>query len=68
MAPSPTILALVNNLFHVGSSNGSDVVTYIETPVDQHFSISTTLNVPYIDPNNGHVRFQRDLDYSWFGC
>ena len=64
MVPPLTILALENVWVHVCSSNGSNVVAYVEASVDEHFDITATLYIPYINPNDCHVRFQRDFDNS----
>ena len=58
----PTILALWNFWIHVGSSDSSDKASYIEVSVDDFFCVSTTLRVPDIDPDDGHVEFGRNLD------
>ena len=67
MSPFPAILALGNTRVHVHSPDSCDVVTNIEAPVDKHFSILSTLYVPYINLDNGHVGFWRDFDNSWSG-
>ena len=66
MAPLPTVLAEWNTGVHVCASDGGDMVSYIKASVNKHFCVLTALNVPDVDPHYGHVRFWRDLDYSWF--
>ena len=66
MTPLPAILAERDSRVHVRTSYGSDMVSYIKASVNKHFCVLTTLNVPDVDPHYGHVRFWRDLDYSWF--
>jgi len=61
VSPLPAIFALGNARVHVRSTN-------IEAPVNKQFSVMTTLYVPYIYPDNGHVGLWRDFDYSWSGC
>jgi len=68
VTPFPAIFALGDSRIHICSSNCSDIVAYIKAPVDEKFSVLATLNIPYIDPNNGHVRFWQNLDNSRFGC
>jgi len=67
MSPFPAIFALGNTRVHVRSPDSCDVVTNVEAPVDKHFSALSTLYIPYINPDNGHVRFWRDFDNSWSG-
>ena len=67
MTPLPAVLALGNSRVHVCASNSRDVVAYVKTSIYEHFSIFTTLDIPYVDPDYGHVRFGRDFDNSWFG-
>ena len=50
MTPLPTILAEWDPRVHVRTSDGCDMVSYIETSVNKHFRILTTLNVPDVDP------------------
>ena len=66
MSPFLAIFALENSRIHVCSSDGSDIVANIEASVYKHFSIMSTLNVPYVYPDNCHVGLQRNFDYSWF--
>ena len=68
MASFPVSFALGNSGTHICSSNCSNFVTHIEAPIDKQFSIMTTLYVPYIYPDDGHVGLWRDFDYSWSGC
>ena len=68
MTPLPAVLALGNSRVHVCASNSRDVVAYVKTSIYEHFSIFTTLDIPYVDPDYGHVRFGRDFDNSRFGC
>jgi len=53
----PTILILGDAQVHIGSLTGSNVIAHIETSVDKHFSIATTLYIPYVNPNDSHVGF-----------
>jgi len=53
---SPTIFALKDARVHVGSSNGSDKLPYNKTPVNKIFGLTSTLNIPNINPDNQHVR------------
>jgi len=66
MSPFPAVLALGNSWVHVRSPDGSDVLSYVKAPVDEHLGIGPTLDVSYIDPYNRYVRFGQDLDNLWF--
>ena len=46
-----TILVLEDSWIHVCSSNSSNVVAYVEVPVDEHFGIATTLYILYMNPD-----------------
>jgi len=64
VAPFPTILTLENSRVHVYSSNDSNIVAYVETPVVEYFDIAATLYIPYINLNDCYVEFWRDFDDS----
>jgi len=64
VSPFPAVLALENSWVYVRSLDGSDVLSYVKAPVDEHLGVGPTLDVPYIDLYNGHVRFGQDLDDS----
>ena len=57
MSPFPAVLALRDSWVHVCSPNGSNVLSYVEAPVDEYLGISPTLNIPYVDLYYGHVGF-----------
>ena len=57
MTPFPAILALRDTWIHVGSLNGCDIPSNIEAPVDKHFGLTTALDIPYVYPDNRHIRF-----------
>ena len=66
VSPLPAILALGNSWIHIRTSNCGDVVAHIEAPVNEKFSIFSTLNIPDVDPNDGHIRLRRDFNNSRF--
>ena len=66
VTPLPTIFALQYARVHVGFPNGCNITSNVETSVNEHLGITATLDVPDIYPNNWHVRFRRNLYYSWF--
>ena len=49
--PFPAILTKWDARVHVCTSDGGNEVSYVETPINEHFHILTTLNVPNVDPN-----------------
>jgi len=53
---SPAILALRDARVHVGSSNSHNKPPYIETSVNKTFSLTFTLNISDINPNNQYIR------------
>jgi len=46
MSPLPAILALRDIRIHIGTPNGSNILSNIETSVDETFSLTSTLDVP----------------------
>ena len=52
MTPFPAILVLRNAWIHVGSLNGHDIPADIEAPVDKHFGLTATLDIPYVYPDD----------------
>jgi len=66
VSPLPAILALGNSQIHVRTSNCGDVIAHIEAPVNKKFSVFSTLNIPDVKPNNGHIRLRRDFNNSRF--
>ena len=68
MTSFPAIFTLWNPRVHVSTSNSCDEPTDIETPVNKRLGSTTTLDVPYIDPNNCHVQFRRHFDNMQFEC
>ena len=55
--PFSAVLALGDFWVHVRSPNGSNVLSHVEAPVDEHLGISPALNVLYVDPYYGYVGF-----------
>ena len=53
--PFLAILTLGNPWVHVCSPYSSDVLSYIEAPIDEHLGVGSALDIPYIDPYDGHV-------------
>jgi len=55
MSPLPAVLALRNARIHVGSLNCCNVPSYIEVPVNKTLSLTTTLNIPNVNPKDRHI-------------
>ena len=66
MSPLPAILVLRNARIYVGSSNGCNKPSYIETPVNKTFSLTSTLNILDVNPNNWHIRLGWHFDDTQF--
>ena len=54
----PAVLTLWNTWVCIGTSNGSDKTTYIETTVNNVLSCRTTLGIPDVHPNHCLIRFR----------
>ena len=66
MTPFLAVLVLRYTRVHVHILYCHYETAYIKTPVNQFFCFVTFLDVPNIDPNDGHVRFRGNLDNSKF--
>jgi len=53
----PAVFALRDPRVHVRSPDSCYVFTDIEASIDEHLGIAPALNVPYVDPHDGHVGF-----------
>jgi len=62
MALLPAVLALEDTRVHVSSTDYGYVLTYVEASVDKILTFGAILGVPYVDPNNSHVRLGRCFD------
>jgi len=52
VTPFPAILALRDTWIHIGSLNGCNISADIEAPVDKHFGLTATLDIPYVYPDD----------------
>ena len=66
MSPLPAILALGNARVHISTLYSSNMTSYIKASIDQGLGKSTTLEISYIDPDYGYIRFWWYFDYSQF--
>jgi len=68
MAPLPAVVTLRDSGVHVGGSNCGDIPTKVERMIYQQLCFGTILRIPNVKPDDGHVRFGRDFDYSGLCC
>ena len=66
VAPLLAIFALGNTWIYVGTSNGRDEPSYVESLVDEGFNFEATLSISDVNLYDSHVGFRWDLDNSWF--
>ena len=62
------VFVLGHTRVHIYPSNGGNVVFYIETSINKALCLASTLNIPNVQLNNGHIWFWGYLDNLWFGC
>jgi len=55
MAPPPIILALRDAQVHICTFDGCNKAFYIEISVNESLHLTTTLDIPNIDPYDCHV-------------
>ena len=55
MTPLPTIFTLWYPRIHVSTLNSYNISSNIETPADEIFDLHTTLCIPNVNPNDGHI-------------
>ena len=68
MSLLPAVLALENARIHVCTSDGGNIASYIEAPVNQSFCFTTTLDILDVYQNNGHIWLGEDFDNAWLRC
>jgi len=66
MFPFLVVYILEDSQVHISFMYSCDIITDIKTPINKAFSFYTTLNIPYINLDNHHVRFRWHFDNSWF--
>jgi len=52
MSLLPAVLVLGDAWVHIGSMNSCNISSYVKAPVDKTFSLTATLNIPNINPND----------------
>jgi len=52
MSLSPAVFALRDTRVHVSSSNGGNILLYVEAPINKAFGLTSTLNILYINLND----------------
>jgi len=58
MSPLPAVLTLRNSWIHIGFLNCHDKPPYIKTPVYKTLSLTATLDIPNVNPNDQHIRLR----------
>ena len=66
MTPFLVVLTLRYFWVHICIYDDYYVAFNIEAPIDQFFSLVTALNIPNVKPDNSHVWFGGDFDYTRF--
>jgi len=49
------VLVLGDTWVYVCTTNGGDIAPNVETPINKTFSLTTTLNISYIQPNDSYI-------------
>ena len=62
VSPFLTVFTLQNTWIHVCTTYHSNETSNIKTSVDNWFGLGTSLDIPDIDPDDGHIWFQRNFD------
>jgi len=62
MSPLLTVLALRDTWVHVSTPDSGDIVSYVEVSVNEFFSLTDALDIPYVGPDNSHIQSGRYLD------
>ena len=57
MSPFLVVFALRDPRVHVRSPDSCYVFTDVKASIDEHLGIVPALDVPYVDPHDGHVEF-----------
>ena len=55
MFPFPVIFVLGDTWIYVSTSDSGDIATNIKVSVNEAFCFTSALNIPNIDPNDGHI-------------
>jgi len=58
ISPLPAVLTLRNSWIYIGSLNCHDKPPYIKAPVYKTLSLTATLNIPNVNPNDQHIRLR----------
>jgi len=68
MSPFPAVFTLWNIRVYICSINSGNWTSNIESPVNNFFGFRAVLHILYVNPNDRHIWFQRDLDDSRLRC
>jgi len=62
------VLALWNTRVYISSSDYSNMMAYVEEPVNETFCFCIILGISNVNPNHGYIRFGKNFNYSRVGC
>jgi len=54
----PTIFALWDTRIHISTTYSYNMISDIEGPIDEVFSLEPTLSISYVNPDDCHIRFR----------
>jgi len=57
VSPIPAVFTLRDLRVYIHSPDSCYVFTDVEALINEHLGIAPTLNVPYVNPHDEHVRF-----------
>ena len=64
----PVVLALWNTRVYISSSNYSNIMAYVEEPVNETFYFCIILEISNVNPNHGYIRFGKNFNHFRVGC
>jgi len=64
MVPLPIILVLRDTKTYISVPNSNNILSKIKISINKAFGLTSTLEVLDIDPNNTHIGFGEDINYS----
>ena len=51
----PAVLVLENTWVHVCTTNSGDIALNVKIPIKKTFSLTTTLDISYVQPNDSYI-------------
>jgi len=62
ISPLLTVLVLWDSWIYICALNCDDMTSYVKTPVNKLLSLTTTLDIPYVQLNNCHIQLRWYFD------